>query len=271
MYSQVTEQLIDDLLMHVHRTSSQTRLASRAMMLRGKTRDVALFILNNKAALTEMTIEQIAEACETSRATILRMSNELGYANFSQLRRDLLQAESEGNSTEPAEEPYEAMKRGMMMLLNTFSTVDVDRIDQAAAILLGRNPIAVYGGAVSGGVARIIQNRFRWMGLSAYASSDVEGLVHDMRQRTEALVCVSHVGSAPNVLRILSQAQQNNVPTVLLVNLEGSPACKFADVVLPTNVTSFRTDGYDILARTSQLYMIELLCAAIERKLKADQ
>lgn len=267
MYNEGTERLVEELLTQAYRTSTLNRLAARATTLRGKTRDVAQFVLNNPVVLREMTIEQIALACETSRATILRMSNELGYDNFSQLRRDLLRA---GTEEAPPGGPYEAMKRCLLMLLNTFSTVDGDRIEAAAELVLGRSPIAVYGGAMSGGVARIIQNRFRWLGLNAYASSDVEGLVHDMRQRTEAVFCVSHLGSTPNVLRVLSQAQQHGVPAVLLVNFEGAPACKFADVVLTTNITSFRTDGYDILARTSQLYIIELLCDVIERKMKAN-
>lgn len=267
MYTEETEQLVEELLIHAYRTSTLNRVAARATTLRGKTRDVAQFVLNNPAVLKEMTIEQIAFACQTSRATILRMSNELGYDNFSQLRRDLLGA---GTEEAPPDGPYKAMKRCLLMLMNTFSTVDGERIETAAELLLGRSSIAVYGGAMSGGVARIIQNRFRWMGLSAYASSDIEGLVHDMRQRTEAVFCVSHVGSAPNVLRVLSQAQQNRVPAVLLVNFEGAPATKFADVVLTTNITSFRTDGYSILARASQLYIIELLCEAIERKMKTN-
>lgn len=270
MHNQETERLLDELLVHVHRTSTLTRIASRIMMLKGKTRDVAQFILSNTSALSDMTIEEIAAACGASRATVLRMSNELGFDNFSQLRKELLGVDGGEALPEPPSAPYVAMKRCLAMLLNTYSTVDTDRIEQAAELLVGRDPIAVYGGAMSGGVARVIQNRFRWLGLSAYASSDIEGLVNDMRQRTEALFCVSHVGSAPNVMRVLSQAQQNNVPIVLLVNLEGSSACKFADVVLATGITTVRTDGYDILARTSQLYMIELLCDAIERKIKAD-
>lgn len=263
---QTRDEIIQALLTFAGRTAALNRVASRITSLKGKTRDVAQFLVQNVESLDELTIDEIAARCDTSRATILRTSNELGYDNFSQLRKELLAPAD----TEPAREPtdvfFKTMQQCIMMLLDTFSTADAARVDAAADLILSHQPIYVYGGAMSGGMARVLQNRFRWMGLPVYASSDVEGLVHEMRQGAGLLFCVSHLGATPNVLRVLTEAKRSGLPRILLVNLESAPACKEANVVLSTNITSLPTHGYDLLARTSQLFMVDVLCQEIEAK-----
>lgn len=313
-------QIIDELLKHARRQSPLTRIASRVPSLRGKTRSIAQFLLQDTARIADMSIEEIAAECNTSRATILRASNELGYRNFTQLRASLLgmaddttndadgavgkatggegtespatamidnvcfactagtgthtAAASANNSTtalerQLASDPaYETMSQCLTLMMDTFSTLDYEQIEQAAQLMVSHAPVAIYGGALSGGIARVIYNRLRYIGLAAYASSDVEAISNELRHGCGSLFCISHKAGTPNIFRVLNDARRNHVPSILLTNLKDAPACTEADLVLATNLTSFPTDGYDILARIAELYLFELLNRAIARLLQ---
>lgn len=264
---QVITAQIRALLLQARRRSPINRIASQTLTLKGKVRVVAQYLLQNLDSLEDLTVEQIVSSCSTSRATVMRACNELGYQNFTQLKDDLLRATSITHHEEldtGADPAYATMERCLTMLLDTFSTFDGDRIAEAATLLLRRSPIIIYGGAMSGGIARVVHSRFRRMGLHVYGSSDTEQMYHELRRGTGVLFCISHVAGSANVFSVLSQAQQNKVPAILLTNMETAPAVRYADIVLTTNITSHLTHGYDILARTTQLFVIEMLCQAIE-------
>jgi DNA-binding MurR/RpiR family transcriptional regulator len=278
--TEAANRIIDELLMCARKQSPLTQIAARIPSLKGKTRSIAQFLIQDIARLSNMTIDEIAAECETSRATIMRASNELGYRNFTHLRASLLGIDDQAGvaNNELAGEPkpatdvaYETMAQCITMLLDTFSTIKYDRIAEAAQLMVAHTPISVYGGALSGGIARVIQNRLRFIGLTAYASSDVEAISSEMRHGSGLLFCVSHLAGTPNIFRVLRDARRSHVPSILLTNLEDAPACSEADLVLTTSLTSLPTDGYNILARTSELYIIELLSRAIADALKGAE
>lgn len=267
-----TEHYIEALLVEAERTAVITRIASSLGSFRGKALEVARFILEEADRIDAMTIESIADRFQTSRATIQRVCKDLGYRNFTELRKELGPANGEDfrarslNDLAPNRRMIaEATKRFISAVLDTFSVTDMDRIHEAAQMILQHSPYTIYGGSLSAAVARITFGRLRRIGVPGAYSSDTEEVRADLEASTRLLICVSHMDANTNVLRLLSLAQQMRVPTILMTNADGTPVCRQADLVLKAGIVHHPSTGDEIWSRASYLLLADLLCEEIAR------
>ncbi|HHW09371.1 MAG TPA: MurR/RpiR family transcriptional regulator [Firmicutes bacterium] len=257
--------MIDQLLWQNQQQSVYQHIASQLGTERGKARELARFLLENPEGI-HLSAKEIAERCDTNPSTLLRLCRRLGYRNFTELKAEMQRAagrecddgreEAAGRLKTPV---YQVTKKCLMMILDTFGTIDCRKVEQAVTAILAAPAIVVFGAGLSAGIGKIMHIRLRKHSLPSQFTSDAEEALTSLSSGSNLLFCISYMAVNPTVVRLLTQTKRKGVPSILLTNLPGASAGRYADITITTNVTSIKTDGYDVLCRSSQLLVIALL------------
>ncbi len=245
--------------------AAKRRIVTQLIGMRGAALRVAQLLMDSSVSIHDLSIAEIAERCETSPASLLRISRNIGYRNFSELRTALQEGE------DSVIDPWVKERAGLFFtsLLDTFDTIDPDAIVKAAEMICAAKNVMMFGALLSAPVAQMLELRLRTMKMFTSFTSDSEVAVNSLFSKDQLLFCVSHMGASPPVIRVLSHAGKHGIPVVLLTNLSNAPGTRYADVVLTTNVTSIPNVGEDVFCRVSGLLVVDLLLQKVAEMLPA--
>lgn len=252
---------IQEMVRIRHKNATYRRVISQLTGMRGAALRVAQLLTESPNAVFHMGIAEIAEQCETSPASLLRISREVGYRNFSELRAAILAGDDE------AVNPFALERTSLFLtsLMDTFDTLNMELIVEAANRICQARVVVVFGALLSSTVAYMVDLCLRRLRVVTLYSSDSELIVNSLNSPDQLLFCVSHMGFSPPVIRVLSHAKRQNVPVVLLTNLANAPGCRYADLLLTTNVTSVPNTGEDVFPRVSSMLIVDLLLQEVAR------
>jgi DNA-binding MurR/RpiR family transcriptional regulator len=247
--------------------AARRRIVTQLIGMKGAALRVAQLLMDSSVSIQELSIAEIAERCETSPASLLRISRNVGYRNFSELRAALQEGEN------AVVDPWVKERTGLFFtsLLDTCDTLDTEGIAEAAEMICAAKNVMIFGALLSAPIAQMLELRLRTMKMFTSFTSDSEVAVNSLFSSDQLLFCVSHMGASPPVIRVLSHAGRLGIPIVLLTNLSNAPGTRYANVTLTTNVTSMPNVGEDVFCRVSGLLVVDLLLVKIAQILTAQE
>ncbi|MCQ2385473.1 MAG: MurR/RpiR family transcriptional regulator [Clostridia bacterium] len=242
---------------------------------------IASYILSGLDSFDRMTISSLAEATETSYATVCRFLKDLGVSGFKEFKR-ILQAERE--SHRKIELDFDSYS-GVWPQSTSYEQIAKEVCDFSASVVSGcpdtLNNHILRGAA--GAIRQAGQIYFVGLGASAitaqYAytkifrlnpscSFDRDTIIAKMKatllQKGDLLFAVSSSGRTKSVLEIAQKAKRNGATVLSVTDFADSPLSALADISICTTLrNSNKYLDTDFPLIHGQITMIDVLYSCV--------
>ncbi len=229
--------------LEVHR-GALVKLRALLPRLTEAERRVAVHILQQPAAVPEMSITQLAEACGASEATVVRLARRIGFRGYQELRIRLSADLATGQprpsgDVEPTDDLLSACRKlfasSVQALEETLRVLDGGTLERVVEQVVSARRIDLYGVGASGIVAMDAALKLLRIGLDAHAFTDphLQATSAALLGPEDVAIGISHSGSTKDTVDALRIARANGAHTVAVTAFGPSPITRVADAVLP--------------------------------------
>ena len=209
---------------------------------------VVQFLLENRQRIKPLSMRQIAAACYSSNASLVRLARSLGYPTWETFKEAFIAEQDYLDTlftdTDPnipfSEEDTAGKIMNVIAELETLAVKDTRKLldpailSQASRILLAARHITVMGLNNLQYLAQLFCLKAGRIGLDAQAPQPGELLYTDLLyQEQNALVILSYSGQTASLLRFARIAREHRVPVIAITSVGDSSLAKSADLVLP--------------------------------------
>jgi DNA-binding MurR/RpiR family transcriptional regulator len=232
---------------------------------------VAQAILDAPDATVYRSVSEVAEAAQTSTATVVRCAQKLGFRGFHDLKLALARERATFNAgdvgADGTDDPRidvltRVVAAGAQSVRDAASLVDPAAFDAAVSALATAGRVLFAGVGTSAPLTQDAAYRFSAIGLDANAFADVH-VQHFQAQRLrggDVCVTVSHTGSTRETLEITQAARTGGAVTVAITSFGRSPLTELVDHVI---VAGTREVAFQLEAMASRLAHLALLDALL--------
>lgn len=238
---------------------------------------IAKYILDNAHVVTELSINELAKACDTSEASIVRFCRTIGLKGFQELKIKIAVSLSkqtkklDGGITDDDDVANVIQKIAnfnKQAIDNTISLLDVKSIIKAVDALSNANKIDFYGVAASGTVAYDAMLKFSRINIPCTAYQDTHlQLTSAVNLKKGDVACgISYSGATKEIVEAIQVAKEAGATTISLTKYGQSPLVKTADINLfvSSEEAMFRSGA--MASRIAQLTVIDILFILVARK-----
>ena len=275
---------LSDNVTSVLTVSIQTSIQSHVDSFPPTMRRVADVILERPQIVMENTISELARACDTSEASIVRFCRALGFTGYPQLKLQLAaelakeSAEFGGNgdgaygadispSDTLAERVAKIAGSEILGIRETADSLDMEVLQRVIRRLERAKRVVLFGVGASNAGAQDLAQKLLRIGHVALAFHDAhDALVSAaLVEQGDVAIGFSHNGRTRETMAFLSAARRNGAHTVAVTNVPDSPLAEQAESVLRTAVreTTFRSGA--MASRIAQLTIIDYLFVGVAR------
>ncbi len=251
------------------------RLRAALPGLSGTERRVADWILAQPERLMEASMLDVAQACDVSDTTVLRMCRSSGFAGYTDLKlalaRDLatpmqLIHDDIADDDDPTTIAKKVFARAVLSLQDTVEVIDPDAFNAAFELLDSARGVLVGGVGTSGVVGQAFYQRCRRLGISCDAPQDpqVQNIHAALLGSGDLVVAISFSGETRTVVAMAERARKTGAAVIAVTGNRESHLAKAADVVLQS--VSHETRNEPIAARLCQLSLLDALCVAFSHR-----
>ncbi|SMQ75701.1 transcriptional regulator, RpiR family [Devosia lucknowensis] len=259
--------------------SAVSRLRSVLPTLSDSERRAALWILDNSKAAIRQSMSAIAQACEVSDTTVLRMCRAAGFEGFTDLKLALAREPRgipvDSANPQPADElsaVRSVFAANRQALSDTLSVLDKTTFNRALDLMAGARHILVGGVGGSGIVAQAFYQRCFRLGLRCDAPIDSQlQIMHaGLTGPGDLVVAISYSGITSDPVLLMQEARARGASTICITGNSRSPLARLADVVLVT--VSHEQGSEPMAAQIAQLTLVDALyVAAAARNVESAQ
>jgi len=235
-------------------------------------RRAADYIARHLEEAERSTITKLASAIPVSPSTLSKLCRTLGFCDYKSFRLELAR-ENARLRTHPSEKPtgslagrlHSSFTASVRVLRRTAAELDLTAFSEAVEAVAEADRILFYGVGGSGAVAADAHYRLLRLGLNAvaYTDSHVQIWSTTTLGPSDVVVAVSHSGHTRETIETLSLAKTNGAKTIALTSHIRSPLGQLADICLVSVYEPTASDDGSVLARISQLAIIDALAEEV--------
>lgn len=259
-----------------HSALGQALMRVRSEASSANKRTVADYLLRNQMRVTALGIEELAESCQVSTATISRFARDIGFRNYSAMRSavaDTLQEalqpveklrssiELRGNAVSPAVESLEYAVANITGTIGSTAPADIDavvrKLSRARVVyVMGFGLSAHLAGALVQHLQPFCAHVVEVVGLGG--TEVAAGNLVDIGEK-DVLVALSFPRYTLDCVRLANYARDRLACVVALTDSPASPLAEMSDYLLCAQ------SRHPVLPSSSSaaLAMIEALAAAL--------
>jgi DNA-binding MurR/RpiR family transcriptional regulator len=219
-------------------------------------------------AVVEMSGADLADAAETSPATVSRMSQALGFRGFQHLR--LMLVRDLGAAAQRAHTPPDGTKGWLQwladdvaaMIHTSLASVDADAFDAAADAIAGAPRVLVAGTGASNPAAQAMALNLVTNGRPCEAPMDgvAQQLTASVLAPGDVCLVVSSSGANSVTLSVAAAAAEAGATVVGVTSFARAPLAEYADLLL---IAGARLHSWERAALGSGLVQ-QLLLSALQ-------
>jgi DNA-binding MurR/RpiR family transcriptional regulator len=239
---------------------------------------IAQVILNDPPAVIHMTITDVAEASQTSLASVVRFCKELGYKGFADLKINLAKhtlpeqqsLHEDVTSTDSPTTVLDKIVRSTAEAVQTATaTVDPASFEQAVHVLAHTRRLLIAGVGTSSPIVQDASYRFRTAGLLTEAPIDNHGqhVSANLLTPDDTCLAISHTGQTRETIMTLTAAKDAGAHTITVTSFYRSPLTALADINL---IAGSKETNYRIEAMSSRIVhttVLDALFVAVNLKI----
>ena len=254
-----------------------TRIRLSLPQLTRVERQVADYVLAYPARVTGMSVGELSAAIGAAPSGIIRFCKKAGYNGFTQLKISLAgHPEPTENVLLPTVGPEDdtrtvfrkVFQTSIKTLEDTLALMDLELIEQAVDMLHGAEKIELYGVGTSATIAMDSYYRLMRIGYPAFYATDsqVMRISAASLKPGQVAVGISHSGRAAETVDALKAARASGARTIAITSNQGSPICRYADLVLCISSDETRFSIEAISARIAHIAVLDAICVALSAK-----
>ena len=255
------------------------RISSLLPSLLPAERQVAQVLLDRAADAAELSSQQVADLAATSRATVVRAAQSLGYSGYQQLRvllaRDALLQRRAADSGDHgvrgvAAATFAHFHQIQDSAVQMTALLDADEVARAVARLAAARRILVVGHGLSRSLSVDVTARLVRLGLQAEQLSDRmdQLVVTRLLGPDDVVLVISGSGAHSDSLALAREAAAGEPALIVITAFARSAIAQLADILLVVGMpnTSF-TDELTYTTRIPQAILIEGLMGSLRDQL----
>lgn len=255
------------------------RISSLLPSLLPAERQVAQVLLDRAADAAELSSQQVADLAATSRATVVRAAQSLGYSGYQQLRvllaRDALlhrqAAESDDHGARGvAAAAFAYFHRIHESAVQMTALLDAEEVGRAVFRLAAARRILVVGHGLSRSLSVDMTARLVRLGLQAEQLSDRmdQLVVTRLLGPDDVVLVISGSGAHSDSLALAREAAAGEPDLIVITAFARSPIAQLADILLVVGMpNSSFTDELTYTTRIPQAILVEALMASLRDQL----
>ena len=197
-------------------------------------RRVAEVVSEDPAAVTRMTVEELAAAAECSEGTVIRWCKELGFSGFQDLKLSLAFDSALQELSGAGSHSSNIFSTAAAALAQTEQTLDEKALAEAAQKINRATSVVIVGVCASAHVAGYLRYRLLRLGLlcECYSDMHVALMAASVLSTGSVLITVSSSGSTVDTSEVTRLAAERAVMTVAITNHPRSRLADTVDLVL---------------------------------------
>ena len=249
-------------------TNSLARIRSKYPTLAASEARVATWVLQQPERIMQLSMAQVAQACQVSDTTVLRFCRNTGFQGYTDLKlsiaRDLTSPtqiihDDIVETDTPITIARKVFISNVQALYDTLEVLDEDILVKAIDLLSKANRILIIGTGTSGPIVQSMFNMFFRLGLNCAAQTDsyLQLMEVAILGPGDVVVGISQSGSSVDPALTLELAKQNGVSTICITGNSQSPITKHADITLLSVAREVRSEA--IASRLAQATIIDAL------------
>jgi DNA-binding MurR/RpiR family transcriptional regulator len=261
----------------------QSTIEATAPTLTPAMRRIAQAIRDNPAIVLEKTISQIAEACSTSVASVVRFCRAVGVSGYAELRMSLatelgkeaakfgsdLTLGAEMARTDSLEEmAAKVASLEMLAIEETVSSLDFKTLDRVVVALDRAQRILLFGIGASHFVAQDLHHKLFRIGRNAFLMTDAHEAWSAALLSPKGTVAIgfSHSGTTADTVRFLELARQNGAHTIAVTGNGESQLARMAHERLTAHARESTLRAGAMVSRIAQLALVDCLFLGVARR-----
>lgn len=260
----------------------QSSIEASAASFTPAMRRIANVLRDNPAVVLEKTISQLAEACETSVASVVRFCRAVGLSGYAELRMSLatelgkeaaqfgsgLTLGAEIARTDTLEEmASKVASLEMLAIEETVSSLNFKTLDRVVAALEKAQRILLFGIGASHFVAQDLHHKLFRVGRNAFLLTDAHEAWSAALLSPKHTVAIgfSHSGTTTDTVQFLDIAKEHGALTVAITGAPDSALARSADEVLVTHARESALRAGAMVSRIAQLVLVDCLFLGVAR------
>ena len=242
-----------------------------------KEKRIAEFILQQPENVINMSMDDVAKACDTSLSAITRLAKSLNYNGFKEMLREIsneIALKSKNEDLEYKEihlgDPVSEIFRDMCLreieaIQNTMSVMDMKQRETAVDMLCKAKRIDFYGVGSSGIVAEDAGSKFLRINKYVITSSDahVQRLTIESLTPEDVAVLISYSGETNDIIVLAKLLKEMNVPIITITRSSKNTLASMGDVKLYGSSTESLIRSGPMTSRIGQLVIVDSLYTAV--------
>lgn len=245
--------------------------------LTSKEKAIAQYIIDYPEETVKMSIAELAQTCNTSISTVVRLCKTAGYNGYKDFCRDL-SIDIAHYPAIPSEEYGDILSGGsvesvmnavcsnnMIAIENTMAVLDLEELKKAVSAISSAQRIDFYGIGTSGHVAMDAYNKFVRINKLSMSTSDSHQQILNASQLSEGdvAVLISYSGDTKDILETADVVKQSGATLISLTRYSKNPLSKLADICLYSSSSEALVRSGAMGSRIGQLTIIDILYTAV--------
>ncbi len=238
-------------------------------------RRVADWLLSHPGEVLPFAIRELATACDTSEATIVRFSRRLGFNGYQELKLSLA-SEAEKRIIAPnitAEDScFDVFEKicndAYLSLERTKKTLSAPGMAAAADAIAAAGRVVLIGLGSSASVASDASDKLlrACCNSASYGDTHMQTIAVSRLLPGDVLIGISHSGSSKDIVDAMRIAKERGATTVSITSKERSPITRQSDIVLLTDTEEVRHSSLGLSSHLSRLLVLDALCYRVVYK-----
>ncbi|HGK0969733.1 TPA: MurR/RpiR family transcriptional regulator [Streptococcus pneumoniae] len=228
---------------------------------------MADYILVRDSEIVYETSSEIVSKVKVGEGTLNRFCKKIGYSGFQELKlkmtKDILELESQKMSSDTF---IDEIKNNYLSIVeSTRKLIDGRQIELAIKLIREANQILMIGVGSSGNATREFESSLLRIGIISKTVIDTHfQLMHTaLLKDNDLIIAFSLSGSTKEVEETLLNAKRKNVKIISITNYSSRNIAKLSDCVLLTSKKESYLEGGSLMAKASQLFIIDVICTRL--------
>lgn len=263
--------------------SIQTTIATAVETLPPTLARIARTVRDNPSIVVDCTINELAAACDTSVASVVRFCRAIGAGGYAALRvslatelgRESVQFKeprgfgseiSAGDSLREATSKIAALE--LLAIEETIGNLDYDVLESAIDAIDASERLLLFGIGASRLAADDLGHKLLRIGRSAIVLSDAHeaSAAAALTATRSVAIGFSHSGTTLETLRFLQTARATGTATIAIAGAADSPIAREADHILLTHARESRFRAGAMVSRIAQLALVDALFIGVAQR-----
>jgi len=253
--------------------NAELMLRENMQQMSSTEKDAADFILANAEAVSEMNIQQLAEATFTSPSTIYRMCRSMGFSGYKEFRKALIYdlAMRRDNIREHGGEILRSDSvdsiiekvtyKNIIAVEDTKNLIDPTVVSECVKLIDSARNVLIFGIGASFCAAKDAYLKFLRINKPCTINEDWHSqLLMAMNAGPGDLgIVISYSGETNEMVECMNVMKKNGTPIIAITRFDMSPVSRLADYKLYTAASESLFRSGAMSSRISQLNIIDIL------------